>query len=186
VVMPGPVRSRELANEAQRLKPGLPVLFTSGYTEDAIVHDGRLDAGVQLLSKPYAREDLARKIRGLLAPARPVVLVVEDDDLVRMAAVDMIGTLGFAALQAPDAPSALAILQGEARVDVLFTDIGLPGMRGPELAIAAAAARPGLKVIFASGYAESQGGAAMESAVHLLKPYQQDELAEVLTVAMAS
>jgi PAS domain S-box-containing protein len=184
VVMPGPVRSRELANEAQRLKPGLPVLFTSGYTEDSIVHDGRLDAGVHLLSKPYAREELARKIRGLLARAQPVVLVVEDDDMVRMAAVDMIGTLGFAALQAPDAPSALTILRGQGRVDVLFTDIGLPGMRGPELAVAAAAARPGLKIIFASGYAETE--ATMEGAVHLGKPYQQDELAEVLSVAMTS
>jgi CheY-like chemotaxis protein len=71
-------------------------------------------------------------------------------------------------------------------VDVLFTDIGLPGMRGPELAMVAMAERPELKVIFASGYAEADGASAMAGAVHLGKPYQQDELAEVLTVAMAS
>ena len=186
VVMPGPVRSRELASEAQRLRPGLPVLFTSGYTEDAIVHDGRLDPGVQLLSKPYSRDDLARKIRGLLARVRPVVLVVEDDALVRLAAVDMIGALGFTVLPAADAASALTILRGESRVDVLFTDIGLPGMRGPELAQGAVALRPGLKVIFASGYSDATAaGAGIDGAVRLGKPYLQDQLAEVLEIAMA-
>ncbi|QRN93593.1 response regulator [Archangium violaceum] len=66
VVMPGPVRSPELAKQARTLIPDIEVLFTSGYTENAIVHGGRLDAGVQLLSKPYSREDLARKLRQLL------------------------------------------------------------------------------------------------------------------------
>ncbi|HEX5750286.1 MAG TPA: response regulator [Archangium sp.] len=66
VVMPGPVRSPELARQAKELHPDIEVLFTSGYTENAIVHGGRLDAGVQLLSKPYSREELARKLRQLL------------------------------------------------------------------------------------------------------------------------
>ncbi|HEX4179968.1 MAG TPA: CHASE3 domain-containing protein [Caulobacteraceae bacterium] len=182
VVMPGPIRGPDLAAAAQRLKPGLPVLFTSGYTEDAIVHDGRLDTGVQLLSKPFSREDLARRIHGLLSRARPVVLVVEDDALVRLAAVDMIGALGFTALQAGDATGALRILEGETRVDILFTDVGLPGMRGPELAEAALAQRPDLKIIFASGYADTTT-VSIEGAVRLGKPYQQDELAEVLGLA---
>ena len=183
VVMPGPIRGRELAIEAQTLRPGLPVLFTSGYTDDAIVHDGRLDPGIQLLSKPFTREDLARRIRGLLGRARPVVLVVEDDALVRLAAVDMVGALGFTALQAGDAPAALALLQGEARIDILFTDVGLPGMRGPELAREALALRPDLKVIFASGYTETIS--AIEGGLRLVKPYQQDELSEVLEQALA-
>ncbi|MCW7537023.1 ATP-binding protein [Aquabacterium sp. A7-Y] len=70
VVMPGPLRSPELARQAQALLPQLRVLFTSGYTEEAIVHGGRLDPGVHLISKPYRREELARKIRQLL-PGRP-------------------------------------------------------------------------------------------------------------------
>jgi PAS domain S-box-containing protein len=185
VVMPGPVKSRDLAREAQRLRPGLPVLFTSGYTENAIVHQGRLDEGVQLLSKPYTREDLARRIRGLLHAAQAVVLVVEDDALVRMAAVDMVQTLGFTALQAGDAGEAMAILRGKARVDVLFTDIGLPGMRGPELAAKAVALRPELKVVFASGYSENEEARAFGGAEHLGKPYQHDQLAEVLGKAVA-
>ncbi|MDB5481581.1 MAG: two-component system sensor histidine kinase/response regulator [Caulobacteraceae bacterium] len=70
VVMPGAMRSADLARKAQELIPGLPVLFTSGYTENAIVHGGRLDAGVELLAKPYTREALARKIRQLLPTRR--------------------------------------------------------------------------------------------------------------------
>jgi len=66
VVMPGGMNGRELAEAAARLRPGLEVLFTSGYTENAIVHHGRLDPGVQLLSKPYRRRDLARKLRLVL------------------------------------------------------------------------------------------------------------------------
>jgi signal transduction histidine kinase/DNA-binding response OmpR family regulator len=66
VVMPGALRSPELARKARERIPGVAVLFTSGYTENAIVHGGRLDSGVELLSKPYTREALARKIRHVL------------------------------------------------------------------------------------------------------------------------
>lgn len=70
VVMPGGLTGKQLADEACALRPGLKVLFTSGYTEDAIVHHGRLDPGVQLLSKPYQRADLARAVRSALDRTR--------------------------------------------------------------------------------------------------------------------
>ncbi|QYD68873.1 response regulator [Paraburkholderia edwinii] len=66
VVMPGPLRSTELACKARERQPAIAVLFTSGYTDNAIVHAGRLDEGVELLSKPYTHEALARKIRHTL------------------------------------------------------------------------------------------------------------------------
>jgi len=66
VVMPGGMDGRALSEAARAMRPGLPVLFTSGYTRNAIVHHGRLDPGVQLLGKPYRREDLARKVRAAL------------------------------------------------------------------------------------------------------------------------
>lgn len=66
VVMPGPLRSPDLAKKARERLPGIRVLFTSGYTENSIVHGGRLDAGVDLLSKPYSKEALARKLRQIL------------------------------------------------------------------------------------------------------------------------
>ena len=67
VVMPGPLRSTELARRTRTLLPGVAVLFTSGYTRQAIEHDGRLDADVDLLSKPYTEEALAQKIGAVLA-----------------------------------------------------------------------------------------------------------------------
>ncbi|MGH7046697.1 MAG: CHASE3 domain-containing protein [Stellaceae bacterium] len=66
VVMAGPIGGRQLADQAAALRPTLKVLFTSGYTENAIVHNGRLDRGVELLSKPYSRERLAAKLRRVL------------------------------------------------------------------------------------------------------------------------
>ena len=66
VVMPGPLRSPEMARRAVQMLPGLKVLFTSGYTQNAIVHGGRLDPGVELLSKPYSRQQLAAKVRQVL------------------------------------------------------------------------------------------------------------------------
>ncbi|MBQ2260512.1 MAG: PAS domain S-box protein [Loktanella sp.] len=66
VVMPGGMGGRELADAARRLRPDLKVLFTSGYTENSIVHNGRLEPGVKLMSKPYRREQLAAKIREVL------------------------------------------------------------------------------------------------------------------------
>jgi CheY-like chemotaxis protein len=67
VIMPGAMNGRQLANELQRRRPGLKVLFTSGYTENAIIHHGRLDTGVLLLAKPYRQSDMAVMIRKALA-----------------------------------------------------------------------------------------------------------------------
>ena len=70
VIMPGGVNGRDLANAALRRRPGLKILYTSGYTESAIVHHGRLDPGVLLLAKPYRKSDLARMIRTALGETR--------------------------------------------------------------------------------------------------------------------
>jgi CheY-like chemotaxis protein len=63
VVMPGAVNGRSLADEALRKQPQLKVLFTTGYTRNAIVHHGRLDPGIHLLTKPYSFQQLALKVR---------------------------------------------------------------------------------------------------------------------------
>jgi PAS domain S-box-containing protein len=67
VIMPGAMNGRQLADEVQKRKPGLKVLFTSGYTENAIIHHGRLDTGVLLLAKPYRKSDMAVMIRKAIA-----------------------------------------------------------------------------------------------------------------------
>jgi signal transduction histidine kinase/ActR/RegA family two-component response regulator/HAMP domain-containing protein len=63
VIMPGGINGRQLADEVAKRQPGMKVLYTSGYTENAIIHHGRLDAGVLLLAKPYRKADLARMLR---------------------------------------------------------------------------------------------------------------------------
>ena len=69
VIMPGGMNGRQLAAEMMQRRPALKVLFTSGYTENAIIHHGRLDSGVLLLAKPYRKLDLARMLRVALSPA---------------------------------------------------------------------------------------------------------------------
>ena len=64
--MPGGMNGRQLADEAMRRRPGLKVLFTTGYTRNAIVHHGRLDAGVHMIGKPFSFGDLSAKVRALL------------------------------------------------------------------------------------------------------------------------
>jgi CheY-like chemotaxis protein len=66
VIMPGPMNGRQLAIEAAGRLPGLRTLYTSGYTENAIVHHGRLDYGVLLLAKPYRKSELAKMLRAAL------------------------------------------------------------------------------------------------------------------------
>jgi len=66
VVMPAGLDGRQLADEALRRRPGIKVLYTTGYTRNAIVHNGRLDPGVQLIGKPFTFQELARKVRAVL------------------------------------------------------------------------------------------------------------------------
>jgi len=71
VVLPGGMNGSALAAEMMRRRPGLAVLYTTGYTRNAIVHNGILDPNVQLITKPYTQLELARKVRGLLNQASP-------------------------------------------------------------------------------------------------------------------
>jgi CheY-like chemotaxis protein len=211
VVMPGPLRSPELARKAKERLPGLAVLFTSGYTENAIVHGGRLDRGVELLSKPYTREALARKIRHVLANqaqqrvltdvetlpsvAPPVaaaepapsrlgtVLLVEDDEFIRETLAELLGISGHRVLQAQDAASALAALS-EHPIDVLVTDVGLPKVSGIELARDALARQPRLAVIFATGDPGAPAKAGLEPAAVLVKPFSPEDLELAVTNAI--
>ena len=84
------------------------------------------------------------------------VLVVDDEPTVRMLVADVLQELGYTAIEAADSPGGLKILQSDARIDLLVTDVGLPGgMNGRQMADAARVVRPGLKVLFITGYAEN-------------------------------
>jgi len=184
VVMPGSMRSPELARRVRQRSPHIAVLFTSGYTDNAIVHGGRLDEGVELLSKPYSREALARKVREVLAAAaklRPQpaaaarrVLLVEDDPIIRMGSASLLKRLGHVVVAAGHAEQALRLLETEPRFDLLFTDIGLPGMRGDALAARVRELHPDMPVIFATGYNDAP---ALEGPVaYVAKPFGRAEV----------
>lgn len=200
VVMPGPLKSAELARKARERMPHLAVLFTSGYTENAIVHSGRLDEAVQLLSKPYSREALARKLRHILknAAQRKVqqllvpqtravgkaisILVCEDDAGIRDTTVEMLLAMGHQALCAHDARSALSILTTNP-VDVLLTDLALPDMSGVTLAEYAKSRFPNLTVIFATGGISGGDLSGRNPAETLSKPYTYEQLAAAVNAA---
>ncbi|SDY35271.1 response regulator [Pseudomonas sp. NFIX28] len=91
-----------------------------------------------------------------MSPTDSTILVVEDDAIVRMLIVDVLEELEFTVVEAAGSDEALARLQdGALRIDLLMTDVGLPGMDGKELAAQARALRPDLPILFASGYAEN-------------------------------
>lgn len=107
------------------------------------------------------------------------VLVVEDNDLVRMLTVEVLEEIGYQVLQAEDAEEALPILQGDTAIHLLLTDVGLPGMNGEELASAAREARPELPILFATGFAEIVhiDGSELATRMSMIaKPFSIDAL----------
>ena len=228
VVMPGTLKSPEMAKLAKASKPDLVVLFTSGYTENSIVHGGKLDPGVELLSKPYTREALDGRIRHLIAnqhqrsgpaadkavaaqpvaatpvaakpvaakptvdtssvPAQPEtgvtgqprmrVLLVEDEALIRINTADMLEDMGHAVVDAGTAAEALEAASTQ-EFDILVTDVGLPDMKGGELAKELRRKHPRIGIVFATGESQVPEGAD-EDAVLLTKPYSDEALKAAL------
>jgi CheY-like chemotaxis protein len=110
-----------------------------------------------------------------------VVLLVDDDPTIRMLAGEVLTDAGYAVIEAPDGPSGLRILESNAKIDLLITDVGLPGgLNGRQVADAARTSRPDLKVLFITGYAENAvvGGGRLEKGMFLLsKPFEMELLA---------
>ena len=114
------------------------------------------------------------------AIAGETVMLVEDDPAVRMLVLDLLNELGYHAHEAEDAKSALPLLESDVRVDLLVTDVGLPGMNGRQLAEIARQHRPDLKVLFMTGYAEKAAerqGFLEEGMDMVAKPFSIDLLA---------
>jgi CheY-like chemotaxis protein len=111
------------------------------------------------------------------------VLVVEDVALIRMTTVDMVESLGHSVLEAGDGMQALAAIEANPDIDVMLTDLGLPGMSGVELVKQARAKRPKLRIVIASGYStEAADNAQLPSDVtYLPKPYNDSQLKRVLS-----
>jgi CheY-like chemotaxis protein len=111
------------------------------------------------------------------------VLVVEDDDAVRMLVIAVLNELGYRAIEAIDADSALPIIESRKRIDLLISDVGLPGLNGRQLAEIAIAARPELKVLFITGYAATAASRAdfLAPGMRMItKPFAIDDLAQTV------
>lgn len=118
------------------------------------------------------------------ARQRETVLVVDDEPAVLMLVTDVLEDMGYATIEASDGPIALKVLQSEARIDLLITDVGLPGLNGRQVADAARRHRPELKVLFITGYADSAvlSHHHLEPGMQVLtKPFSMDELANRVT-----
>jgi len=118
------------------------------------------------------------------------VLVVDDEPTVRMLAGEVLKELGHAAIEATDATSGLKVLQSDLDIDLLVTDVGLPGgMNGRQLADAARQLRPGLRVLFITGYAENAtlNKEQLEPGMHMLvKPFTMEALADRITEVLSA
>ena len=117
------------------------------------------------------------------------VLVVDDEPTIRMLVTEVLEELGYAAIEAADGAAGLRVLQSEARVDLVVTDVGLPGgMNGRQMADAARVGRPGLKVLFITGYAENAaiGNGFLEPGMHVMtKPFAMEALASRIEALIA-
>lgn len=213
VVMPGRMNGYELAQQARNLRPDIPALFTSGFVQDAVLHDGRLVEGIQLIGKPYTQDELAQKVRDVLGgdgtalkklstetaavPAQSrsqtmksrdgvSILLCEDDALIRLDISEVLRAAGHSVLEAANAGAALSLLKTEA-IDVLITDVGLPDRTGEELAQDARNLNKNLPIIFATGGVDVSSAGKLGNCKVLTKPFGDTVLlATIQTVMLES
>jgi CheY-like chemotaxis protein len=184
VVMPG-MTGRELAEEARKLQGDLRVLYTSGYTRNAIVHAGRLDPGVEVIGKPFTFETLAQKIRDMIDGGRTgSIMIVEADPVVRTKTAEALGALGFRVEEAGAGAEALSkIRASQGRYDAVVLDDALADFPTEGLARELRALHADLAIViiaqerakaFARQFADDRCTAV------LVRPYSSSQLKETL------
>jgi PAS domain S-box-containing protein len=185
VGLPGKMNGRQLAEEARRRYPNLKVLFTTGYARNAIVHEGRLDPGVDLLTKPFSQASLGEKLRDIIdaksTPAR--VLLVEDETLIQLLATEYLEEGGFKvdiAGSATEALNKLRLIPGG--VDAIIIDLGLPDRTGDDLVREVRSMYPSLPIVIASGAGTADMRSRLKDASisYVHKPYTALELCNAL------
>ncbi|MCU1752056.1 PAS domain-containing protein [Pseudomonas sp. 6D_7.1_Bac1] len=134
----------------------------------------------RLHNAPQHTSPAAVSLGSAYATAGESVVLVEDDPAVRMLVLNVLNELGYITYEAQDAKSALPLLESDLRIDLLVTDVGLPGMNGRQLAEIARQHRPGLNVLFMTGYAEkaAERQGFLDVGMDLLaKPFTLEQLA---------
>jgi CheY-like chemotaxis protein/signal transduction histidine kinase len=186
VGLPGGMNGRQLAEAARQMRPKLKVLFTTGYARNAIVHDGRLDPGVHLLTKPFTFAGLSHKLRDMLQSSShgKRILVVEDEELIQMLIAGQLEEMGLSvelAGTAAEAKSKMLLLKGA--LDAVIIDIGLPDAKGDTLVGELRAMYPALPIVISSGYDKAATLSRFATAPlieFLTKPYTEDQLRAAL------
>jgi len=169
---------------------GLGLSMIYGFARQSNGHvliDSKQGAGtsVILYLPRYHGAAAAERIASAVADERlatgETVLVVEDEPVVRGVIIEMLQEQGYRTLQAVDGPSGLRILRLNKRIDLLVTDVGLPGMNGRQLADQARETRPDLKILFITGYAENAAiakGFLQPGMEMITKPFDLDNLSQ--------
>jgi PAS domain S-box-containing protein len=160
VVMPN-MSGRELADRLETLRPAVKVLFMSGYTGNVVEHLGVLQEGAQFIQKPFSPEELAAKVRAVLAPATPPaaltarILVADDEAAVRGFLRNVLQEGGYEVIEAADGKQALQQARA-GDVDLVITDLIMPEQEGIETIQALRRELPGVGIIAISGAFDSQ------------------------------
>jgi nitrogen-specific signal transduction histidine kinase len=170
-------------------RSGLGLSHVYGYAKQSRGHV-EIDSGAAgtvvrlLLPRSGAIEPIQRQAPPPNRGSGETILMVEDTPLVRHAVARMLGDLGYRAIAAADAEEAIRIIEGDARIDLLFTDIMLPGaLDGYELAVVARRLRPGIRALCTSGYSEIRAEDLVDGGYRIgliAKPYTKAELARRL------
>jgi DNA-binding response OmpR family regulator len=159
--LPGGMDGKMLAERARECRPALIVVMTTAYAGGALIHEGRLDENVELLSKPFTFAALANCVRTLLDRkgadrARCArILVVEDEPLVRMFVVDALAEEDFATEEAGSFADAMSRLRSAGdEIAAAIVDLGLPDRSGAELVAEIRSFKSQLPIILATGFAD--------------------------------
>jgi PAS domain S-box-containing protein len=189
VIMPG-LNGRQLADRLAKERPGLKVLYTSGYAADVIALQGSLEPGMAYLPKPFGAAQLAAKVREVLGAGRgpSTVLVIDDDSAVRGFLRQILGGAGYVVVEAGDGKSGMSKI-GPQAVDLVITDLVMPEQEGLETLQRLRIERPNLPVIAISG---AFGGSYLKTArrfgatATLAKPIDPEALLRTVREALAS
>ena len=182
--LPGGMDGRVLAERARAMRASIQILMTAAYAAGALVHEGRLDAEIELLNNPFSYSELATRIRELLDRQKEQreirILVVEDEFLLQMFVADTLADAGCVSIEAASASEGWAKFRAERDgLAGAIIDLGLPDRRGDELIADIRAVQPDLPIVLATGYADESVRtrfAQDDRLAVLSKPFDPEEL----------
>jgi CheY-like chemotaxis protein len=189
VIMPG-LNGRQLADRLVEERPGLKVLYTSGYTADVIALQGSLEPGMEYLPKPFGAAQLSAKVRQVLGSgtAKGTLLLIEDDTAVRGLLRQILTGAGYVVMEAGDGRIGMSKLERHA-IDLVITDLVMPEQEGLETLRHLRLTRPELPVIAISG---AFGGDFLKTArrfgaiATLPKPIDAEDLLRAVRQALTT